>query len=218
MWQISCQTEVTFWFYLIFFSHFYFLLLKCFWMHWQVLWNAPVHDADSVWLEGTEFKAPNLSCIYHLCYNCSAFVPSFMWKHSFIQHSTKHIDSRVSWLSIKESKFYKFLQKKGKITIHYINPSKHLVYSIKVNSGSRWLMGQMRLTCNGFNGFAWDRLTNEIILNKAGRLRRDLHWMLRPFGPSIDHLSFRIGICRQTAKPPGCESLTVNCEYRKLKI
>lgn len=41
--------------------------------------------------------------------------------------------------------------------------------------------------------------------------------MLRPFGPSIDHLGFRVGICGQTAKPPGCESLTVNCEQCSVK-
>lgn len=31
------------------------------------------------------------------------------------------------------------------------------------------------LTCDGFNGFTGDRLANEIILDEAGGLRRDLH-------------------------------------------
>ncbi len=60
--------------------------------------------------------------------------------------------------------------------------------------------GGVSLTGDGFNRFTGDRLADEIILNEAGGLRRDLHRMLRPFGPSIDHLCFRISICGQTAK------------------
>lgn len=53
------------------------------------------------------------------------------------------------------------------------------------------------LTCDWLNGFAGHGLANEIILNEAGGLGRNLHWMLRAFGPCVDHLGFRIGICGQ---------------------
>lgn len=53
------------------------------------------------------------------------------------------------------------------------------------------------LTCDWLNGFAGHGLANEIILNKAGGLRRNLHWVLRAFGPRVDHLAFRVGICGQ---------------------
>ena len=66
------------------------------------------------------------------------------------------------------------------------------------------------LTSDGFNCLTGDRLANKIILNEAGGLRRDLHRMLRPFGPRVDHLCFRIRICGQTAKPHQCELRTVS--------
>lgn len=53
------------------------------------------------------------------------------------------------------------------------------------------------LTCDWLNGFAGHGLANEIILNKAGGLGRNLHWVLRAFGPRVDHLAFRVGICGQ---------------------
>lgn len=83
-----------------------FLLIKYYWMHSKVLWNASVHDADSVWLRGAGVKAPKPSRVYQPRCTCSVFVPSFMWKHSFAQHSAKHTHSRVSWLSVKECRFY----------------------------------------------------------------------------------------------------------------
>lgn len=80
----------------------------------------------------------------------------------------------------------------------------------KIQWNSRWWKSWASLTCDGFNCFTGDRLADKIILNEAGGLRGDLHWMLRPLSPSIDHLCFRIGICGQTAKPHQCESLTVS--------
>lgn len=53
------------------------------------------------------------------------------------------------------------------------------------------------LTCDWLNGFAGHGLANEVILNEAGGLGRNLHWVLRAFGPCVDHLSFGIGICGQ---------------------
>ena len=60
--------------------------------------------------------------------------------------------------------------------------------------------GRASLTGDGLDGFTGDRLSDEIILNEAGGLGGHLHRMLRPFGPSIDHLRFGIGVCGQTAK------------------
>lgn len=60
---------------------------------------------------------------------------------------------------------------------HRIHPSKHCACKIQVNSVDllKTVKGQVSLTCDGFNRFTGDRLADEIILNEAGGLRRDLH-------------------------------------------
>lgn len=60
------------------------------------------------------------------------------------------------------------------------------------------------LTCDWLNGFAGHGLSDEIILNQAGGLGRNLHWVLRAFGPRVDHLALRIGICGQHPSVVSC--------------
>lgn len=50
-------------------------------------------------------------------------------------------------------------------------------------------------TCDGFDGLTGNGLANEVILDQAGRLWRNLHRVLRPFGPGVDHLRLWIGVC-----------------------
>lgn len=123
---------------------------------------------------------PSVLHLYSICHSCRKY--SVYLEN--LPGLTIHTDSRISSLTVSFS-------------LHFSWPVKMV---------RAW----GNLTCNGFNGFTGDRLAGEIILDEAGGLRRDLHWMLGPLGPSIDHLCFRIGICGQ--KTPRCESLTVYCE------